>query len=49
MIFKSIDNDERPTGKKTTTIEWDDGRKISNKSILILPVSSAINISRRKF
>ena len=27
-------NDERPTGKKNTTIEWDDGGKIGNKNKL---------------
>ena len=25
-------NEERPTGKKYTTIEWDDGGKIGNKN-----------------
>jgi hypothetical protein len=30
------DNNERPTGKKNTTIEWDDGGKIGNKNKLIL-------------
>ena len=28
--------DERSTGKKNTTIEWDDGGKIGNKNKLIL-------------
>ena len=28
-------NDERPTGKKNTTIEWDDGGTIGNKNKLI--------------
>ena len=30
------DNEERSTGKKNTTIEWDDGGKIGNKKTLIL-------------
>jgi hypothetical protein len=29
------DNNERPTGKKDTTIEWDDGGKAGNKDKLI--------------
>ena len=29
-------NDRRPTGKKNTTIEWDNGGKIANKNKLIL-------------
>ena len=29
-------NDERPTGKKNITIEWDDGGKIGNKNKSIL-------------
>ena len=29
-------NGERPTGKKKTTTEWDDGGKINNKNKLIL-------------
>ena len=28
-------NDERPTGKKNTTIKWEDGGKIGNKNKLI--------------
>ena len=36
-IFRECcDNNERPTGKKNTTVEWDDGGKIDNKSTLIL-------------
>ena len=30
------DNEERPTGKKNKTIDWDDGGKIGNKKKLIL-------------
>ena len=29
-------NDDRPTGEKNTTIEWDNGGKIGNKNKLIL-------------
>ena len=29
-------NNERPTGKKNTTIEWNNGVKIGNKHKLIL-------------
>ena len=32
-------NDERPTGKKNTTIEWNEGGKIGNKNKLILGVT----------
>ena len=32
----SPQDDERPTGNKNTTIEWDDGGKIDNKNKLIL-------------
>ena len=34
--LKCCVNDERPTGKKNTTDEWDDGGKIGNKNKLIL-------------
>jgi hypothetical protein len=29
-------NDKRPTGKKNTTHEWDDGGKIDNKNKLYI-------------
>ena len=32
--WKRPDNDERPTGKKNTTIEWDDGEKGNSNLIL---------------
>ena len=35
-------NDERPTGKKNTTIEWDDGGKIGNKNKLLLSLPSSV-------
>ena len=33
---------KRPTGKKNTTIEWDDGGKIGNKNKLILTVHGTL-------
>ena len=39
QVFLGVEvceNNERPTGKKNTIIEWDDGGKIGNKNILIL-------------
>ena len=36
ICWKFRVNDERPTGKKNTTIEWDDGGKIGDTNKLIL-------------
>ena len=35
-LLRMCDNEERPRGKKNTTIEWDDGGKIDNKNKLNL-------------
>ena len=35
-ICWECDNDESPTGKKNTTIEWVDGGKVGNKNKLFL-------------
>ena len=34
ICWKCQDNDERPTGKKNTTIEWEDGEKDNSNLIL---------------
>ena len=35
-LLKMLYNNKRPTGKKHTNVEWDDGGKIGNKNKLIL-------------
>ena len=35
-LRKCTENNVRPTGKKSTTIGWDDGGKIDNKNEIIL-------------
>ena len=43
----SLRNDEKPTGKKNTTIEWGDGGKIGNRNKLILTTTISSNIAKK--
>ena len=43
---ENVDNDKRPTGKKNTAIEWDDGGEKGNSNLILTEIFPLVHETR---